>query len=87
MLKIQLTKDPFTFVTFDGLVLEYFADHKDTSSRSHVGLIELIELTTDKKGRHYLKMNTKRASLNQDLDEQAVNDVKELVAEVQKAMK
>jgi len=87
MLKIQLTKNHFSFVTFDGLVLEYFSDQNDTSSRFHVRLIESIELATDKKGRHYLKMNTKRASLSQELDEEVVNEVKELVAEVQNAMK
>jgi hypothetical protein len=87
MFKIRLTKSPFSFISFDGLVLEYFADHNETGRRYHVDLVKSIELTTDKKGMHYLKMSTNRISLSQELDEQVVSEVKELVAEVQKAMK
>ena len=85
MLRIQLTKTPFSFITFDGLVLEYFADHNETGRRYHIGLVKSIELTTDKKGMHYLKLSTNRISLSQELDEQAVNQVRELITEVQKA--
>lgn len=87
MLGIQLTEKPFfAFVTFDGLVLEYFADHLETGRRYHARLIKSIELATDKKGRHHLKMNTRLVSLDQEVDDAVVGEVMELVAQVQKAM-
>ena len=67
-------------------MLEYFAEHNETGRRYHVGLVKSIELATDKKGLHYLKMSTNRVSLSQELDEQALSEVKELIAVVQKAI-
>jgi hypothetical protein len=87
MFKIQLNKRFFAFVTFDGMVPEFFSADSEKSSRYHVGMIKSIEVTADKKGNHHLKMNTNKVSLDQELDQEVVNEVRGMVSEVQKAMK
>jgi len=86
MLNIQLNSKYFAFITFDGIVVEYFNEDNERSTRIHVNMIKSIELTTDKKGVNYLKLSTKKINLSQDLDYEVVEEVKQLIAEVQKAM-
>lgn len=86
MFKIQLNSKYFAFITFDGLVVEYFNEDNERSSRIHVKMIKSIEMTKDKKGTSYLKLATKKINLTQDLDEGVVDEVRKMVADVQKAM-
>jgi len=86
MTKILLNKQYFAFITFDGMVLEYFSADNDTGRRYHIGMLKSIEIATNNKGVHQLKMNTNRISLSVDLDESVVNAVKAMVDDVQKAM-
>ena len=86
MFHIQLTEDPVrSFVTFDGLVLELFSESYE-ERRFHVRLIRSIELAPDKKGRHHLKIVTRVLNADREVDDGAVSEVMDLVAQVQKAM-
>ena len=87
MFKIQLNSTYFAFITFDGLVVEYFNEDNERSTRIHAKMIKTIEMTRDKKGVDYLKLTTKKISLTQDLDAAVVEDVREMVSEIQQAMK
>jgi hypothetical protein len=95
MIEVQLSKQSSEklIVTFHANVIRYFSvidvrTSSSSSGRIHVGHIKSIEITTDNKGKHRLLIMTKfdaRFS-NDEVDDQALDKVKELVAEVQRAM-
>jgi len=89
MIELQLNSGPRkTILSFDGNVLEYFSlMSQEGSARFHVGHFKSIELTTDKKGKHWLEVQTEARPLNSEVDDQALAKTKDLVAAVQKAMK
>lgn len=95
MIEVQLSKQNSEklIVTFDGSVVRYFSviDVRTSSSgsgRIHVGHIKSIEIATNKKGKTALLITTKFnvPFSNDEVDNEALEKVKELVAEVQRAM-
>ena len=90
MIEVQLFTQSHqkTILTFDNNVLEYFyGTANGETKRYHVGQVKSIELTTDKNGKHTLVMNTKFHTLKEEVAVKALGKTKELVAEVQRAMK
>lgn len=72
-------------LTFDGEVLEVFYGTK--SARVHIGHIQSIEVTADRKGRQELHIETKFGAVPyMSLEPSLVNQVNELVMEVRHAM-
>ena len=95
MIEVQLSKKNLEklIVTFDANVIRYFSvldvrSSTAASGRLHVGHIRSIEITTDKKGKHKLLITTKFDGKfsNDEVDDEALGKVRELVAEVQRAM-
>lgn len=90
MLEVQLSTRSFTkpIVTYHAHTVEFFYSTVNSGGRSfHVGHIKTIELTVDKKGRYELVLTTEHHTLSHDVDEESLGKVRELVAEVQQAMK
>jgi tRNA(Phe) wybutosine-synthesizing methylase Tyw3 len=94
-MEVQLSKQSpeRLIVTFDANVIRYFSainvrTSSSASGRIHVGHIKSIELVTDKKGKNFLLITTKfDAPFSKDaVDDEALEKVKRLVAEVQRAM-
>jgi tRNA(Phe) wybutosine-synthesizing methylase Tyw3 len=95
MIEVQLSKQDQEqlIVTFDANVLNYYSvmNVRTTSSASgriHVGHIQSIEITTNNKGKPVLVVMTKfgvRFSRD-EVEAQAVDKVRALVADVQRAM-
>ncbi len=85
MLTIKPAKDYPMVLAFDGAVLEVF--RLSSSERIHVGLIESLELKTDKKGKHTLDINAAGGYMMQGLavDEESQSKVSRLIVDVQKA--
>jgi len=75
MIRLQPAKDPYAFITSDGVVLASFAARNDDGRRSPVSLIKSIELAAGSEGKGSPELATYRTSLNQ-----------ELLAEMQKAI-
>jgi hypothetical protein len=95
MIEVQLSKHSTEklIVSFDGNVLRYFSvldvrSSVSASGRIHAGHIKSIEIKTNKKGKQVLLVMTKfDARFSQDeVDVEALDKVKALVAEVQRAM-
>jgi hypothetical protein len=94
MIEAQLSKkNPSkTIVTFSGNIIEYFSALEYEGGRSiHIGHLTSIGITTNKKGKHELFITDERnrARLhnpNNEVDDEALDKVKEFVAEVQRAM-
>lgn len=95
MIEVQLSRQNSEklIVTFDANVVRYFSviDVRTSSSgsgRIHVGHIKSIEITTNRKGKPALLITTKFNApfSNDEVDDEALDKVKELVAEVQRAM-
>ena len=95
MIEVQLSKQSSEklIVTFDANVLSYFSvfnvrTSSSANGRIHVGHIKSIEIVTDKNGKHKLlvvsKFDVKWSQ--DDVDATALDKVKALVAEVQRAM-
>ena len=90
MLEVQLFTQSHekTILMFDNNVLEYFYGTSNGETyRYHAGQIKSIEITTDTKGKHILIMSTKFHTRTEDVADKALAKTKELVAEVQRAMK
>ncbi len=90
MIEVQLFTQSHekTILTFENNVLEYFyGTVNGETKRYHVGQIKSIELTTDKNGIHTLVMATKFHTRKEVVADKALVITKELVAEVQRAMK
>ena len=90
MLEVQLSTRSFTkpIVTYHAHTVEFFYSTVNSGGRSfHLGHIKTFELTVDKKGRYELVLTTEHHTLRHDVDEEAISKVRELVAEVQQALK
>ena len=85
MITIKPAEEYPLILTFDGTVLEVF--RMSSSERMHVGLIESLELKTDKKGKHSLDIATAGSySMQVNLvDDKALAQVNALIADIQKA--
>jgi len=89
MVEVRLTQNIHkTIVTLNANMIQYFyATEKNGGRSMHVGHIKSIEITTDKKGKHKLLITTELFTfLDHEVDDTALEKVKELVAEVQRAM-
>lgn len=90
MIEIRLSPQSFTnpIVTFHANTVEFFYSTSNDGGRSfHVGHIKTFELIADKKGKHELVLRTEHHTLKHDVDENMVPRVKELIVEVQQAIK
>ena len=94
MIDVQLSRKNTskTIVTLYGNVIEYFSVLNYEGGRSiHVGHLTSIGITTNKKGKHELFITDERNRpflhnpIN-EVDDEALDKVKELVTEVQRAM-
>ena len=95
MIEVQLSKisQEKIIVTFDTNVVNYFSvtnvrTSTSASGRIHVGHIKSIEIMTNKKGKPALLLTTKFNATfsNDEIDVEVLDKVKDLVAEVQRAM-
>ena len=94
MIDVQLSRKNTskTIVTLYGNIIEYFSALNYDGGRSiHVGHLTSIGLTMNKKGKHELFITDERnrAFLHNpvnEVDDETLDKVKELVAEVQRAM-
>lgn len=93
MIDVQLSKknSSKTIVTLYGNIIEYFSALEYDGGKSiHIGHLTSIGITTNKKGKHELFITDERnrAFLHSPINEvedEALDKVKELVAEVQRA--
>ena len=95
MIEVQLSKQSMEkmIVTFDANVVRYFSvldvrTSSGASGRIHVGHIKSIEIKTNKKGKPALLITTKFDApfSNDEIDPEMLEKVKDLVAEVQRAI-
>ena len=95
MIEVQLSRQnqEKLIVTFDANVVRYFSvmdvrTSSGGSGRIHVGHIKSIEIATNRKGKPALLITTKFNApfSNDEIDNEALDKVRELVAEVQRAM-
>ena len=89
MIEVQLTQNIHkTIVTFHANIIEYFyATEKNGGRSMHIGHIKTIEIKVNKNGKHALLITSQLFTfLDHEIDDQALGKVKELVAEVQRAM-
>ncbi len=93
MIEVQLSKknSSKTIVTLYGNIIEYFSALNYDGGRSiHVGHLTSIGITTNKKGKHELSITDARNreflhNPVNEVDDEALEKVKELIAEVQRA--
>ena len=72
-------------LTFDGQVLEVF--HGTNSQRIHIAQIKSVELSTDRKGNHELRVTTIVGTIPYILvDGNGLAKANEVIAEIQEAM-
>jgi len=67
--------------------LEFFHANNGEQKSFHVRHIKSIEITTDAKGKHRLVTTAGWGTFTEDVDDKVLAPLKELVAEVQSAMK
>jgi hypothetical protein len=84
MLKVTLSGSDPTILVFDGEILECF--FIDGSKRFHITHIKGIQFEPDNKGKYMLTIKLTRDPIFLWVDEAAAAKVKELIAELQKAM-
>ena len=88
MIEVQLSVESRTIVTFHANTVEFFHATSAAGGKSfHVGHIKAFDLVTDGNGRNILTLNTEQHVLNHEVDDRAVARVRELVIEVQRAIK
>jgi hypothetical protein len=88
MIEIQLSTATRTIVTFHANTVEFFYATSSAGGKSfHVGHIRSFELVTDRNGKNVLSLNTEQHVLNHDVEDNNVARIKELIVEVQRAMK
>jgi len=93
MIEVQLSKknSSKTIITLYGNIIEYFSALNYDGGRSiHVGHLTSIGIVPNKKGKHELSITDarNRAFLHNpvnEVDDEALEKVKELIAEVQRA--
>jgi len=95
VIEVQLSKQNTEklIVTFEANVIRYFSvtnvrTSSSASGRIHVGHIKSIEIVTNNKGKHTLLIVSKFDAKfsNDEIDEEVLGKVRELVAEVNRAM-
>jgi hypothetical protein len=94
MIDVQLSKhnSSKTIVTLYGNIIEYFSALNYDGGRSvHVGHLTSIGITRNKKGKYELSITDKRNreflhNPVNEVDDEALEKVSALVAEVQRAM-
>jgi hypothetical protein len=94
MIDVQLSKNNSskTIVTLYGNIIEYFsALNYDGGKSVHVGHLTSIGIITNKRGKYELSITDKRNreilhNPNNEIDDAALEKVRALVAEVQRAM-
>jgi hypothetical protein len=88
MIEIMLSDSSLTkpIVTFHANTVEFYYATSNEVYGFHVGHIKSIEVT-EKKGKYYLTITTGLRDNSEEVSEQTLPKVKELVLEVQKAMK
>jgi hypothetical protein len=90
MIEVQLTSQGMTkpIVTFHANTLEYyFATSNSVGQSFHIGHIKSIEIITDRKGKNILVVATEHRTVKDEVDDRALDKLRELIAEVQKAIK
>jgi hypothetical protein len=90
MLEVQISKSGMTkiIVTFHANTLEYFYATATNGGRSfHVGHIKTLEIVTDKKGRHFLHMETEHNKFDDEVEQLALPKTRVLVSAAQEAMR
>jgi hypothetical protein len=83
-------KSEWEIVAFDGRVIQRFLS-SGPSEHYHIDHIETVEITTDRKGRKYLRINLKRyggwrPSPSSELSPEEVPQAQALVDEIQKVI-
>jgi len=88
MIEILLSDSSLTkpIVTFHANTVEFYYATSNEVYGFHVGHIKSIEVT-EKNGKHYLTVSTGLKDNSEEVNAQTLPKVKELVFEVQKAMK
>jgi len=90
MIEVQLSKKDMnkTILTLYANMIGHFTATPPAGARSiHVGHIKSIGITTNKKGKHFLVITTEHfTTLDEEVDDDALDKVKEWIAEVQRAM-
>lgn len=77
-----------TIVTFHANTIEFFSLLSNTGGASfHIGHLKSVELSADKKGKNWLAVKTELQTMEYEVSDKAMVKAKELVAEVQDAMK
>jgi hypothetical protein len=87
MIEVQLSTQSFTkpVVTFHANTVEFYYATSNQPYGFHVGHIKSIEVI-EKRGKHYLTVSTGLRDESEQVDVEMVPKVRELVAEVKKAM-
>jgi hypothetical protein len=87
MIEVQLSKQSFTtpIVTFHANAIEFYYATSNQPYGFHVGHIKSIEVI-EKRGKYYLTVRTGLRDESEEIDVQVLPEVRELVAEVKKAM-
>jgi hypothetical protein len=84
MITVKLSEGDPTLLAFDGEILECF--FVDGSKRFHITHIEGLQLEPNNKGKYLLTIKLKHDPVFLWVDETHVAKVKELIAEMLKAM-
>ncbi len=89
MIEVQLSKQTLTkvIVTFYANTIGYFTA-SGFAGGMHVGHIKSIEITTNKKGKHALFINSELLTFinNEEIDDNQLAKASEWVAAVQRAI-
>jgi hypothetical protein len=80
MVTLKLSEMTNEVLAFDGSVLEAF-----TYGRLHVAIIQQIEVLTDHRGHHKLRIDAPGGFPDLEVDETAFPKVNQVVADVQAA--
>jgi hypothetical protein len=88
MIEVQLSTQSMQkqIVSYHANTLAFFFATGNQPYIFHVGHLKSIEIV-EKRGKHYLTVSTGLKDNSEEIESRALPKVKELVAEVQKAMK
>ena len=88
MIEVQLSTQTMQkqIVSYHANTLAFFFATGNQPYIFHVGHLKFIEIV-EKRGKHYLTVSTGLKDNSEEIESRALPKVKELVAEVQKAMK
>ena len=88
MIEVQLSTQTMQkqIVSYHANTLAFFFATGNQPYIFHVGHLKFIEIV-EKRGKHYLTVSTGLKDNSEEIESRVLPKVKELVAEVQKAMK